>query len=321
MMRIAVLDDILSLSQQVADWSGLAARAEIVVMNRHISPAEAAAALAGFDIICTLRERLPFPRDLLESLPRLRYLCVTGKRFDTVDVAAASQLGILVSNTPVTGPGTGAVTELTWGLILAGVRHIADQDHVMRAGGWQTRAGTTLRGKKLGIVGLGSIGTEVARIGLAFGMQVAAWSPNLTVDRAAQAGVQAVSRDELFGVSDVVSLHLSLADSTRHVVGEQQLRRMKRTAWLVNTARAGLVDESALIGTLQARSIAGAALDVFESEPLPHDHPLRTLGNVLLTPHLGYMTVDMLANYYGHAIRNIEAFLDGSPIGLVNSLT
>jgi len=318
-MKIAVLDDYLGLSQQVADWRPLAGRAEIRVIDRPLpTVAEAAKTLAEFEIICTLRERTPFPAELIRALPNLRYLCVTGKRFDTVDVAAAASRGIVVSNTPVTGAGSGAVVELTSGLILALVRNIAAEDRLMREGGWQNFAGTTLRGKTLGILGLGALGTGVARIGAAFGMEMIAWSPNLTVERAGTAGVRRVDKAVLFEQSDILSLHLALAPSTAGIVGAADLERMKPSACLVNTARAGLLDENALIAALRERRIAGAGLDVFSTEPLPAEHEIRQLPNTVLTPHLGYFTREMLATYYRDAIENIEAFLDGKPIRLVS---
>jgi phosphoglycerate dehydrogenase-like enzyme len=317
-MKIAILDDYLRLSQQVADWSVLRGRVEVTVFDRPLGPLEKAAeALADFEILCTLRERMPFPRELIERLPRLRYLCVTGKRSDTIDVAAADERGVLVSNTPVTGAGSGAVVELTWGLILALVRHIPAEDRMMRSGGWQHFAGTTLKGKRLGVVGLGGLGAGVARIGAAFAMEVRAWSPNLTPARAEAAGARLVSKAELFAESDVVTLHLALAPSTRGVVGAAEIGAMKPSAVLVNTARAGLLDEEALLAALQSGRIAGAGLDVYAVEPLPEDHPIRSLPNVVITPHLGYFTREMLASYYRDAIENITAFLDGRPIRLV----
>ena len=317
-MKLALLDDYLRLAMQVADWSALAERLDIQVIDRpFVSSQEAARGLADFDIVCTLRERTPFPRALIEALPRLRYLCVTGKRYDTVDVDACAERGILVSNTPVSGAGAGSVTELTWGLILALARHIAAEDRMMREGGWQHFAGRTLRGKTLGVVGLGPLGSGVARIGLAFGMDVQAWSPNLTPERAEEAGVRLVGKHELFSSSDVVSLHLALAEGTRGIVGAAEISAMKPSAVLVNTARAGLLDEAALIDALGRRRIAGAGLDVYSVEPLPRDHVLRKLPNVVLTPHLGYFTHEMLGAYYSYAIENIAAFLDGRPIRLV----
>lgn len=317
-MKIAILDDYLGLAQQVADWNVLGSRAELIVIDRPFSSIEdAARTLEGVEIICTLRERTPFPRVLIEALADLRYLCVTGKRYDTVDVGACADHGVVVSNTPVAGAGAGSVTELTWGLILAVARHIAAEDRLMRGGGWQHFAGTTLRGKTLGIVGLGSLGADVARIGRAFGMEVQAWSPHLTSERAEAANVRMATKHQLFSCSDVVSLHLALAEATRRIVGQPEIGAMKPTALLVNTARAELVDEEALIGALTSRRIAGAGLDVYSIEPLPSDHVLRTLPNVVLTPHLGYFTREMLAAYYTYAIENIMAFLDGRPIRVV----
>lgn len=315
-IRIAVLDDYLGLAMKVADWSSLMRRGEVVVFDRPLG-ADVALELQGFDIICTLRERQPFPAALIEALPALRYLCITGKRYDTVDTDAARRCGVTVSNTPVAGAGMGSVTELTWALILSLARQIPAADKGMREGAWQLSAGTTLRGKRLGVVGLGGIGTEVARIGNAFGMDVVAWSPHLTAERAAPLNARAVEKHALFATSDIVSLHLALAPSTRGVVGAAEIAAMKRTAWIVNTARAGLVDESALIAALLEKRIGGAALDVYSTEPLPTDHPLRRIDNTVLAPHLGYVTVEMLQSYYEYAVENITAFLDGAPIRVV----
>lgn len=318
-MKIALLDDYLSLAPTLVDWSAVTGRASVEVIDYPLSNVDmAAAVLADYDILCTLRERTPFPAELIGKLPKLRYLCVTGKRYDTVDVTAASRQGILVSNTPVAGAGAGAVTELTWGLIFALARRIAFEDRHMRKGEWQHTAGNTLRGKTLGVVGLGGLGRDVARIGQAFGMVVQAWSPNLTDERAAQAGVKRVSKQGLFATSDVVSLHLALADSTAGIVDKAAIYGMKPTAWLVNTARAGLLDEAALIEALQENRINGAGLDVYSTEPLPRDHVLRSLSNVVLTPHLGYFTEEMLVSYYTYAVENIAAFLDGEPIRVVS---
>ncbi|MCI5078262.1 D-2-hydroxyacid dehydrogenase family protein [Oricola sp.] len=318
-MNIALLDDYLRLAPTLTDWSAIEARATIDVIDHPLHDIDTAVReLARYDILCTLRERTPFPRALIERLSRLRYLCVTGKRYDTVDLDACAERGIVVSNTPVSGAGSGAVAELTWGLILSLVRHIAFEDRHMRDGGWQHFAGNTLRGKTLGIVGLGGLGRDVARIGLAFGMRVQAWSPNLTEKRAADAGVSRVTKHELFSGSDVVSLHLALAETTRGIIDALAIDAMKPTASLVNTARAGLLDENALIAALRGNRIRGAGLDVYSVEPLPADHELRRLPNVVLTPHLGYFTVEMLAAYYSYAVENIAAFLDGSPIRVVS---
>lgn len=319
-MRIALLDDYLGVATRLVDWSVITDRAVLKVINHPLHDLETAVAtLAEFDILCTLRERTPFPQALLARLPKLRYLCVTGKRYDTVDLDAAARYGVTVSNTPVAGAGAGAVAELTWGLILASVRHIAFEDRHMRQGQWQNRLGNTLRGKTLGLVGLGALGREVGRLGLAFGMIVQAWSPNLTDERAKEAGVQCVAKHELFASSDVVSLHLALARTTEGIVDAQAIAAMKSSAWLINTARAGLLDEPALIEALAQRRIRGAALDVYAQEPLPPAHVLRSLPNVILTPHVGYFTEEMLTAYYTYAIENILAFLQGTPIRVVQA--
>jgi len=318
-MKIALLDDYLGLATHLVDWSGVGDRATLDTVSHPLTSIEAAAeALAEYDILVTLRERTAFPAALLERLPRLRYLCVTGKRYDTVDVAAAAKYGVIVSNTPVSGAGAGAVTELTWGLILALVRNIAHEDRHMRQGGWQQGAGNTLRSKTLGIVGLGGLGREIAQLGQAFGMQVQAWSPNLTEARAAQSGARLVSKQQLFATSDVVSLHLVLGPTTAGIVDKAAIDAMQPTAWLVNTARAGLVDDAALLDALRNYRIRGAGLDVYAIEPLPREHVLRTLTNVVLTPHLGYFTEEMLSAYYRYALENIEAFLNGKPIRVVS---
>lgn len=318
-MKLAILDDYLRLSPTLADWSAIASVAEITVFDHPLETIEeAAAALADFDMICTLRERRSFPAELLGQLPKLRYLCVTGKRYDTIDLEAARAKGIIVTNTPVTGPGSGAVVELTWGLILALARHIAAEDRMMRTGGWQHFAGMTLKGKTLGVVGLGALGRGVAQIGRAFGMEVIGWSPNLTAERAQEAGVRLVTKDELFAQSDVVSLHLALAPSTLGIIGKAQLRQMQPSAYLVNTARAGLVDEAALLECLREKRIGGAGLDVYTIEPLPVDHPLRQLDNVVITPHLGYFTREMLQSYYQDAVENISSYLAGTPMRVVS---
>ncbi len=318
-MQVALLDDYLNLATRCADFSPLDGRASISVIDRPFtSVADAAETLADFDILCTLRERTAFPRALIEALPKLKYLCVTGKRYDTVDVAACRNHGVVVSNTPVSGAGSGAVTELTWGLIISLARNIAAEDRMMREGGWQHFAGHTLRGKRLGIVGLGGLGSDVARIGLAFGMDVVAWSPNLTEERARAAGVSYHDKKSLFSTADVISLHLALAESTRGIVGENDIAAMKPTACLVNTARAGLVNEKALISALSEGRIGGAALDVYSTEPLPAEHVLRRLPNVVLTPHLGYFTKGMLGAYYTYAVENIVSFLDGAPLRVVS---
>lgn len=317
-MNLAILDDYHGIALQMADWSSVGRRCHIEVFTRKLANEdEAAAALAAFDIVCTLRERTPFPRSLIERLPRLRYIAVTGMRYDTMDVAAATQRGVLVSNSQVPGGG-GGVSELAWGLIIATARHIAHEDRMMREGAWQTRIGFTLKGKTIGIVGLGRIGSRMAAYAGAFQMPVIAWSPNLTPDRAAACGAQCVGKDELLRRSDIVTLHVPLAEETRDLIGQRELALMKPGALLVNTARGAIVNRAALIEALQSRHLGGAALDVFDVEPLPADDPLRRLENVVLTPHIGYYTKEMLRVYYADAVEAIDAFLHGRPIRIIN---
>lgn len=317
-MKLALLDDYLDVARQLVDWRAVESRCEMVVIHRKLADEEElASVLADVDIVCTLRERTAFPASLLARLPKLKYIAVTGMRYDCVDVAAATARGIVVSNSEVTRGG-GGVSELAWGLVIAAARHLAHDDAVMRQGGWQTRMGTTLKGKTLGILGLGRIGGRMAAYARAFEMNVLAWSPRLTPERAAVAGAQCVPMDSLLRQSDVVSIHLPLAEGTRHLIGASELALMKRDAVLVNTARAAIVNESALIEALQKREIGAAGLDVFEVEPLPTDHPLRRLDNTVLSPHMGYFTREMLTVYYEDAVEAILGFLDGRPIRVVN---
>lgn len=320
-MRIAVLDDYLRISQEVADWSPVKQRAEVVIFDRPFDNLDAAvAALRDFDILCTLRERMPIPRALIERLPRLKYILVTGKRFDQIDAAAAGERGIPVSNTKVDGRGGGAVAELVWGLILSLARNIPREDRLMRQGEWQHAMGTTLKGKRLGILGLGGLGQQIAKGGAFFGMDVVAWSQNLTPEKAAAGGARYVTKDELFASSDFVTVHVAWSERTTGLVAAPELALMKPTAYLINTARGPIINEAALIDVLENRRIAGAALDVYWQEPLTENHPLRRLDNVVLTPHLGYFTREMLAVYYADAVIAIGAFLDGRPLNVVNGV-
>lgn len=320
-MRVAVLDDYLEISQQVVDWSPVTELADVEVFNRPLRlPDEAAQALKDFDVLCTLRERMPIPRSLIERLPRLKYILVTGKRFDQIDAAAAAERGIAVSNTRVDGRGGGAVSELVWGLILSLARNIPREDRLMRQGEWQHAMGTTLKGKRLGILGLGALGQQVARGGQFFGMDVMAWSQNLTPERAKEGGARYVSKDELFATSDFLTIHVAWSERTTGLVGRRELGLMHKGAYLINTARGPIIDEAALVETLERRRIAGAALDVYWSEPLVPDHPLRRLDNVVLTPHLGYFTREMLTAYYEDAVAAIAAFLNGHPVNVVNGV-
>ena len=318
-MRIAVLDDYNKVSQRMADWSAVQARASVDVHDRaYATIEEAAQALAPYDVLCHLRERQPMPRELIERLPNLKFMTVTGHNHRTMDMAAVSERGIPVSHS-IDRPGGGQGTpELTFGLMLAAVRKIALEDRRIRTGQWQSTIGFSLAGKTLGIVGLGKIGKRIAGIAKAFGMKVAAWSPNLTDERAADAGVQRMSKDELFAQADIVTLHIVLSERSQGIVGAHELSLMKPTAYIVNTSRGPLIDEAALIDTLQNGRIAGAGLDVYHREPLGPDYPLYKLDNVVLTPHLGYVVEESFRAYYEDTVENILAWLDGKPLRLVN---
>jgi len=319
-VKIAVLDDYLCLSQTVADWSQLATNCEITVFDRPLAlPDEAASVLRPFDIICTLRERTPISDTLLARLPNLKMIAITGLYNRTLDVAAATKRGIVVSYTELRGTYRKATSELTWGLILAVARHIPHEASRMREGGWQSTAGITLAGRTLGLLGLGRQGRHVVPVGKALGMEVIAWSQNLTTETAAQSGVTRVEKDELFERSDVLSVHLVLGERTRGIVGARELALMKPTAILVNTARGALIDEEALIKTLQERRIAGAGLDVFAHEPLADDSPLRKLPNVVLMPHQGHNVMEFYTVAYANVVENIAAFLQDRPIRVLTA--
>jgi len=311
--RLAILDDYQQVAGDFAPWGSL--EQDGVSVSVFTAPfkseAETAAALAGFDVVVAMRERTPFPRTLLEQLPELKLLVTTGMANAAIDLQAAAEYGVVVSGTP--GSPT-AAPELTWALLLAFARRLTVEENTLRAGGWQKSVGFELAGRTLGIVGLGRIGTRVARYGQAFGMEVVAWSRNLTEETAAAAGVRRVAKDELFEVSDVVSLHLRLSDRSRGTVGEKELRLLGPGGVLVNTARGPLVEEAALIRALQEGWIRGAALDVYDREPLPAGHPLLTAPNTVLAPHLGYVTAESYRQFYGGAFENVKAWLDGTPI-------
>ncbi len=318
--KIALLDDYQNVALQMADWSALRDRADIHAFNHHLGgEAEAVAALRDFDILCPMRERMSLPRRLLAQLGALKLIAVTGPYAHNLDHVAAKDLGIAVVATEGNVGNEGHTTpELAWGLILAAARHIAQESAGIRAGGWQNGMGIMLHGRTLGILGLGNIGTIMARYAAAFGMKVIAWSPNLTAERAAAGGARLVSKADLFRLSDVVSISLKPAPSTRGIVGRHEIWLMKPSAILVNTARGMLVDEPALVEALQNGRIAGAGLDVYAEEPLPLDHPLRTLDNVVLTPHIGYVTEEHYRLFYGQSAENIRAFIDGAPIRTVD---
>ena len=317
MTRLAILNDYQDAARATADWSVLEPEVEITVFHEALpeDEAERAAALQLFDIVCMMRERTPMPRSLLERLPNLKLLTTTAMVNRRTDMAAAKELGITVCGSGGAGNGT---AELTWGLIIGLARHISAEHQNMRDGRWQLTLGDDLIGHRLGLLGLGNIGARVARVGAAFGMDVIAWSQNLTEERAREAGARLVSREELFARADYLSIHVVLGDRSRGLVGAEDLARMKPTAYLVNTSRGPIVQEDALIDALRTRSIAGAGLDVYDVEPLPKDHPLLALDNVLLTPHLGFVTRDAYAKFYGDTVENVAAFLKGEPIRVLN---
>jgi phosphoglycerate dehydrogenase-like enzyme len=312
MTRVAILDDYQNVAMGLADWSSLPAGTDVVAFRDHLHEPDAVAKrLADFDVVVAMRERTAFPRALLEKLPKLRLLVTTGMRNASIDVAAAAERGITVCGTSGLPYPT---AELTWGLILDLFRRITVEDQATRQGRWQTTLGLGLNGKTLGVIGLGSLGSRVAKFGLAFEMQVLAWSQNLTAARAAEVGVSLVGKDELLARSDVVTIHLVLSDRTRGLVGARELGLMKRTAYLVNTSRGPIVDEAALIRALREGVIAGAGLDVFEPEPLPLDHPFLKLPNTVITPHLGYVTEETYRVFFAHALEDVQAFLRGQPV-------
>lgn len=316
---VVVLDDSQNVARASADWSKLEARAELRFLSEAFASEEAvAAALADADVVIPMRERTVFSGSLIGKLPKLRMIASTGPRTLTLDTAACTARGILCSNTGGTQVGA-STAELAFGLILASARNLAMADAMMKAGGWHDGLplGQVVAGQRLGLVGLGKLGQRVARYAKAFDMDVVAWSQNLTEETAAGAGVRRVPKEELFATSDVISLHLVLSDRTRGVVGDAELAAMKPGACLVNTARGPLVDEAALLARLRSGAIR-AALDVYGTEPLPADHPLRSLPNAVLTPHLGYAAAPVFAEYYGESIENVLAFLDGKPIRVMN---
>jgi phosphoglycerate dehydrogenase-like enzyme len=308
-MKVAILDDYQNVALSMANWSGVRERAEITVFTDHVVDADAVVErLRPFDVVCVMRERTPLSRAVIERLPRLKLIASTGPRNSSIDTEAAQERGIRITGT---GYKSVSTVEMTWALILASVRHLVQESNSIRAGGWQTSIGHELEGKVLGVLGLGNIGGQVARIGLAFGMKVVAWSQNLTADIATAAGAVMVTKDELFQQSDIVTLHLILSERTRGLVGAADLALMKPTARLINTSRGPIIDEQALIRTLQERAIAGAAMDVFDVEPLPPEHPFRCLENVLATGHVGFVAEDLYRTFYGDAATSITNWFDG----------
>jgi phosphoglycerate dehydrogenase-like enzyme len=304
---IAILDDYQGVALQCADWPPVLQRARVEVFRDHVADADLLVArLRPFDIVCVMRERTPMTRALIERLPRLKLIASTGPRNASIDLAAAAERGIEVVHT---GSSPGATAELTWALILASARHLTVESASLRSGGWQQTVGDGLAGQTLGVLGLGTIGSQVAKVGLAFGMEVIAWSQNLTREAAAAAGATLVGKEELFRLADFLSIHLVLSARTRGLVGAGDLARMRPTARLINTSRGPIVDEAALTHALATRQIAGAAIDVFDQEPLPLEHPFRSLANVLATPHIGYVSRKGYERFYGDTVKNILAWL------------
>lgn len=311
--RIAVLDDYMGVAARLADWAVLDDRAEVTFLTHAIAPADLPTALADYDAICLLRERTDFPAETLQSLPNLKVIAATGRKTRTLDTEAAAMLGIAIMTTDGSGNGVYATVELAWGLILGLMRHIPAESTAMRNGAWQSRMGNALYGKTLGLVGLGKLGGQMALVAQAFGMNVIAWSPNLTPERAAEGGANYASKDTLFRSADIVSLHIVLAPTTQGIVAAEHLAKMQSHALLINTSRGPLVDQTALLSALYGGNIGGAGIDVYDQEPLPADAAIRSAPNTLLTPHLGYSVQETFESFYRQTVENLDGWLDGLP--------
>jgi phosphoglycerate dehydrogenase-like enzyme len=314
--KIAILDDYANVSLEMADWSNLPAGYETVVFTDNLVEHDGLVErLADFDVVCAMRERTPFPAEIFRRLPNLKLFITSGMRNLAVDFATAREMGVVCCGTRASGMAT---SEHTWGLIHACARGVHVDDREMRAGNWQTQIGVELGGKTLGVLGLGRLGSHVAKVGLAFGMKVVAWSQNLTAERAAEVGVELVSREDLFRTSDFLSIHLILSDRSRGNVGADEFSAMKPSSYLINTSRGPIVDQDALIKALTEGQIAGAATDVYDIEPLPADHPYRSLENLIMTPHMGYVTREGYTAFYSQMVENIQAWHDGAPTRLID---
>ncbi len=326
MLKVALLDDYagvaLQSALQSANWPVLREKAEVAAFDHHLSEEEAAVALKQFDVLCTIRERMSLPRSLFERLPNLKLVTIIGMSLPNLDLDAATEHGVIVAHSNFANPvfaNIGSATpELTWGLMIATVRHMGVEMRRMRKGGWQATVGSILAGRTLGLLGLGRIGKRMAAYGSAFGMNVIAWSQNLTEDTAKSVGARRVDKDELFRTADILSIHVVLSERTRGLVTARELNLMKRDAYLINTSRGPIVVEADLVAALRSGHIAGAGLDVFDVEPLPADHPFRSMDNVVLTPHLGYVTRETLAAFYSDTLDAVVAFANGTPIRVVN---
>lgn len=316
MARIAVLDDYQRVALNMADWSRLQVAHEIVVFDKPFAgPAAAQEALAGFEVLAIMRERTAFPREMFSALPKLKLMVTTGHRNAAVDMQAAADHGVTVCGTEAPGHAT---AELAFGMIIALSRHLVAEHGNMRAGAWQTTVGRDLKGRTLGLLGLGRLGSQMAKYAHAFGMPVIAWSQNLTVADAAAHGVIRVDKDELFLRADVVSIHTKLSKRTTGIVGTRELNLMKRDTLLINTSRGPIVDDAALLAALGAGKLGGVGIDVYEPEPLPADHPLRKAPRTLLTPHIGYVTEETYRVFYGGTVAAIEAWLAGTPVHVLS---
>ena len=312
--RIGILDDYQDVALSLVDWSSLSAQIEVFT-KPFADEDELVERLADFDILVAMRERTLFPAVVLSRLQHLKLIVSTGRVNAAIDVKAARELGIVVCGT---GYFSYPTAELTWALILAAARNLPEQVQSMRSGGWQRGLGTSLQGLTLGVLGLGNVGKQVATFAQAFGMRVIAWSPNLTPEKAAEHKVTAVSKEQLFADADILSVHMVLSERSRGLVGASELAQMKPTSMLVNTSRGPIVDEDALVEALRRRVIACAAIDVYDTEPLPAEHPLRSLDNALLTPHIGYVTHQLYTVFYQDAVEDIAAFIAGSPIRVMD---
>ena len=315
-MDVAILDDYQAVAQQMADWSQLPPGINVQFFHDHIADEDSLVdRLKNFQVVMGMRERTPFPRSVLDRLPELRLLVTAGMGNAVFDIPAATELGIVVTGTGGVGEGP---PELTWGLILALARRIPQEDRLTREGNWGTTVGIGLKDKTLGLLGLGHIGSLVGKVGAALGMNIVAWSQNLTPERAAECGATLVDKDTLFKESDVLSVHVQLSDRTRGLVGAKELSLMKPTSYLINISRGPIVDELSLIQALTSGSIAGAGLDTFDIEPLPTNHPLLGLSNTVITPHLGYVTEDGYRVRYTQVVEDIRAFISGESIRVLN---
>ncbi|HLX38822.1 MAG TPA: D-2-hydroxyacid dehydrogenase family protein [Candidatus Binataceae bacterium] len=322
MLKIAILDDYAKVALKSADWSQLRGKAEITVFDRHLSEDEAASELRPFDVLCTVRERMSLPRSLFARLPNLKLVTIIGMSLPNLDMAAATEHGVIVSHSnfanPIYAGIFNATPELTWGLMIAVVRDFGLAGRQMREGKWQTTMGTILAGRTLGLLGLGRIGKRMAQYARAFDMKVIAWSQNLTEETATSVGARLVSKDDLFRLSDIVSIHVILSERTRGIVTARELALMKPDSYLINTSRGPIVVEKDLIAALREHRIAGAGIDVFDVEPPPTDHPFRTMDNVTVTPHLGYVTHETLRAFYSDTLDGVVAFVNGAPVRVAN---